>query len=119
MYVLQISVVALLGSTVAAYKVLSVSEPKPKPPGAKSVVALMLLITSNGFRYFVADFYFSKIFDKDLDIGLLGGKTIVESMGVQIEEGPEDDDHGSGSYRMIVTPTQEIDSEDAEISASE
>ncbi|CAB4016644.1 Hypothetical predicted protein [Paramuricea clavata] len=78
MYVVQNSVVALLGSTVAAYKVLSVPESKRKknesePPGVKSVVALMLLIINNGFRYFVAEFFLTKIFDKELDI--LGGKT--------------------------------------------
>ena len=112
MYVFQNSLVALLGSTVAAYKVLSVPEPdsktnESKPPGAKSVVALMLLIINNGFRYFVAEFFLTKIFDKELDI--LGGKTIEESMDVPILEGQEDDDHGRGSHRMNVTPTQELD----------
>jgi hypothetical protein len=53
----------------------------------------------------------TKIFDKELDI--LGGKTIEESMGVQIPEGQEDDDHGSGSHRMNVTPTQELEGSQA------
>ena len=112
MYVLQNSRIALIGSTAAAYKVLTIPEPESKAnelklPGANSVVDLMLLITNNGFRYFVAEFFLTKIFDKELDI--LGGKTIEESMGVQILEGSEDDDHGSGSHRMNVTPTQELD----------
>jgi hypothetical protein len=112
MYVLQNSLIALIDSTAAAYKVLTIPEPESKAnelklPGAKSVVDLMLLITNNGFRYFVAEFFLTKIFDKELDI--LGGKTIEESMGVQILEGPEDDDHDSGSHRMNVTPTQELD----------
>ena len=86
MYVLQNFLVALLGSTVAAYKVLTVPEQenksnKERRPGVKSVVALMLLITNNGFRYFVAEFFFSKIFDENLDI--LGGKTIEESIRAQ------------------------------------
>ncbi|CAB4022810.1 Hypothetical predicted protein [Paramuricea clavata] len=111
-YVLQNSLIALIGSTTAAYKVLTIPEPEPKAnelklPGAKSVVDLMLLITNYGFRYFVAEFFLTKLFDKELDI--LGGKTIEESMGVQILEGPEHDDHGSASHRMNVTPTQELD----------
>jgi hypothetical protein len=69
MYVLQNSLIALIDSTAAAYKVLTIPEPEPKAnelklPGAKSVVDLMLLITNNGFRYFVAEFFLTKIFDK-------------------------------------------------------
>ena len=89
MYVLQNSLVALLGSTVAAYKVLTVPEQENKSikeqrPGVKSVVALMLLITNNGFRYFVAEFFSSKMFDENSDI--LGGKTIEESICAQKEK---------------------------------
>ena len=67
-YVLQNSILALLGSTIAAYKVLTVSGAQPnmkEHPGPKSVIALMLLITNNGFRYFVSDFFLSKIFDEN------------------------------------------------------
>lgn len=79
MYVLQNFVMALLGSTIAAYKVLTI---KPnvdiQDPGPRSIIALILLVTNNGYRYFVADFFFSKLFDDELDI--LGGRTIQESI---------------------------------------
>ena len=89
MYVFHNFLIALLGSTVAAYKILTVPEQENKSnkeqrPGVKSVVALMLLITNNGFRYFVAEFFFSKMFDENLDI--LGGKTIEESIPAQKEK---------------------------------
>ncbi len=107
MCVFQNFLVALLGSTIAAYKVLTVPEQETKTnemqrPGAKSVVALMLLVTNNGFRYFVAEFFFSKIFDENLDI--LGGKSIEESVGTQ-----EQERHDRTSHRMVVTPTQGLD----------
>ena len=107
MYVLQNFVMALLGSTIASYKVLSVSQPRPnmnnaEQPKAKSVVALMLLMTNNGFRYFVADFFLSKLFDENMDV--LGGKTIEESIGTQNDEGQ---DEPEGSHRLILTPTHD------------
>ena len=71
-------------------------------PGAKSVVDLMLLVTNNGFRYFFAEFYFSKVFDENLDI--LGGKSIEESVGTQQQER-----HDPTFHRMVVTPTQGLD----------
>lgn len=113
MYVFQNSIIALLGSTIASYKVLTVSEPRPnmnnaKQPKAKSVVALMLLITNNGFRYFIADFFLSKLFDENMDV--LGGKTIVESIGTQNDEGQ---DEAEGSHRMIPTPTRDFYAADA------
>lgn len=74
-YSLQSHLLALLGSTVAVYKVLTVSTPQTNDAGSshavKSVLDLMLLITNNGLKYFVGDFFLSKIFDENLD--LLGG----------------------------------------------
>ncbi|XP_028412169.1 uncharacterized protein LOC114534892 [Dendronephthya gigantea] len=96
-YVLQNFVMALLGSTIATYKVLTI---KPnvdtQDPGPRSIVALMLLVTYNGYRYFVAEFFFSKIFDDELDI--LGGKTIQESIGANEQNGQE-------SYTALLTHT--------------
>ena len=87
-----------------------VEQPKANAgqPKAKSVVALMLLITNNGFRYFVGDFFLSKLFDENIDI--LGGETIVESIGTQTDEGQ---DEPEGSHRMIPTPTHDFDPADA------
>ena len=107
MYVLQNSLVALLGSIIAAYKVLNVPEPNGKSnegqqPGVKSVAALMLLITNNGFRYFAAEFFLAKIFDENLDI--LEGKTIQESIGAREEDRPHEYENAS-SHRMVDTPT--------------
>ena len=104
-YVLQNSLLALIGSTVAAYKVLTVPAPQDKSnegeqPGAKSVVNLMFLITNNGFRYFVAEFFLTKIFDENLDI--LGGKMIQESIGAREGERPHEYEDAS-SHRMVVT----------------
>jgi hypothetical protein len=87
---LQNYLVALVGSTYVAYKVTTVPEPgtkmeKQNLQGAKSVVDLILLITNNGFRYFIAEFFLSKMFDEDLDI--LEGKTIEESIGVRVQRG--------------------------------
>ena len=88
--------IALLGSTIAAYKVLSVApNVDTKNPSAKLVVGLMLLVTNNGFRYFLAEFFLSKIFDDGLDI--LGGKTIEESIGAQNE--------GDGKKQQIMIST--------------
>jgi hypothetical protein len=111
MLALQNYLVALLGSTIAAYKVLTVPEQEGKSdkvhPGVKSVVGLMLLITNNGFRHFVAEFFLSKIFDENSDI--LGGKTPIEEIfgGQEVEiETPYEKEHPS-SHRMVVTPTPE------------
>lgn len=107
MYVLQNSIFALLGSTIATYKVLTVTEPQPNvnktKPGPKSVVALMLMIVNNGFRYFVADFFLSKIFDEQLDV--LGGKTVEESIGTGNDE---EQDKPERSSNRIPTPTQNL-----------
>ena len=107
MYVLQNSIIALLGSTVATYKVLTVTEPQPNvnetKPGPKSVVALMFLIANNGFRYFVADFFLSKIFDEQLDV--LGGKTVEESIGTGNDK---EQDKPERSSSRIPTPTQNL-----------
>ncbi len=84
MYVFQNLLIALLGSAFAAYKVLVVPGPdqkicKAKPPTATAVVDLMLLITNNVFRHFLAQFFFSKLFDEEMDI--LGGRTIEQGVG--------------------------------------
>ncbi|CAB4033969.1 Hypothetical predicted protein [Paramuricea clavata] len=91
MYVLQNLLVSLVGSTYVAYKVTTVSEldikmDKQNLHGAKSVVDLILLITNNALRYFIAEFFLSKLFNEDLDIlGGNSGKTIEESIGVRIQ----------------------------------
>ncbi|XP_028412142.1 uncharacterized protein LOC114534862 [Dendronephthya gigantea] len=92
MYSLNNSMIALLGSIVAAYKVLSVeSNVETRHPEVIAVVGLMFLVTNNGFRYFVADFFFSKIFADELDI--LGGNTIEKSIGAQNEDDNEQKRH--------------------------
>ena len=99
-YVLQNSILALLGSTIAAYKVLTVSGAQPnmrEHPGPKSVIALMLFITNNGFRYFVSDFFLSKIFDEKLDV--LGGESIGTAGNDEEHREPD------RSHRMIPTPS--------------
>ena len=70
-YSLQSYLLALFGSTIAAYKVLSVSTPQTNDgsnPGAKPVVALMLLLMNNALRFYVGDFFLSKFFDENLDL---------------------------------------------------
>ena len=88
-YSLECYTLALLGSTIAVYKVLTVSESgtKDQPsPGVISVVDLMLLMTNNGLRYFMADFFLSKFFDESLDVlgSAHGSKKITESLGVPL-----------------------------------
>jgi len=82
-YVLEGYTMAILGSTIAVYKVLTV----PNPPGShddapdiKAVVSLMLLIINNGLRYYLAEFFVSKLFDLDVDILGGGTKSISESL---------------------------------------
>jgi len=83
-YALEGYTMAILGSTIAVYKVLTV----PNTPGTneapdiKAVVSLMLLIINNGLRYYLAEFFLSKLFDQDVDILGGGTKSISESLGV-------------------------------------
>ena len=109
LYSLQNSAIALLGSINAAYKVLTIpeSDNERNQPSAKAVVDLMLLITNNSFRYFVGDFFLSKIFDEELDI--LGGKTIKDSIGDNYEEIQQSEEAtgypAQSTHRMIMTPS--------------
>ena len=115
LYALEGYTMAILGSTIAVYKVLTVSDPpgiarihptSPNvqknwtlpsthqlqgvnngestvdPPHMKAVVDLMLLMTNNALRFYLADFFFSKVFDHDVDILGGGTKSISESLGV-------------------------------------
>ena len=113
-YALECYLLAILGSTIAVYKVLTVSEADrtwlamqrrsnvstdadsrlrlvhgahaTNPPDVKSVVDLMLLMTNNGLRYFLADFFVSKLFDESLDHLGGGKKKIAESLAPQRDE---------------------------------
>ena len=73
---------AMLGSTIAVYKVLTVpSTPvSTDAPDIEAVVSLMLLIINNGLRYYLAEFFLSKLFDQDVDILGGGTKSILESL---------------------------------------
>lgn len=74
---------AILGSTIAVYKVLSVpnaADTDDEAPDREAVVSLMLLITNNALRYYLAEFFFSKLFDQDVDILGGGAKSISESL---------------------------------------
>ena len=115
LYALEGYTMAILGSTIAVYNVLTVSDPPgtalthptssnvqknwtlpsaqplqggnngestAHPPDMKAVVDLMLLMTNNALRYYLADFFFSKLFDHDVDILGGGTKSISESLAV-------------------------------------
>lgn len=73
---------AILGSTIAVYKVLTVpnTADTEDAPDIEAVTSLMLLITNNTLRYQVAEFFFSKFFDQDVDILGGGTKSISESL---------------------------------------
>ena len=112
LYSFQNSAIALLGSIIVAYKVLTIPESdnersQTNHPSAKAVIDLMLLITNNSFRYFVGDFFLSKIFDEELDI--LGGKTIKDSIGDSYEEIQQSEEAtgypAQSTHRMIMTPS--------------
>lgn len=82
-YALEGYTMAILGSTIAVYKVLSVpntAETDDEAPEREAVVSLMLLITNNALRYYLAEFFFSKLFDQDVDILGGGTKSISESL---------------------------------------
>ena len=77
---------AILGSTIAVYKVLTVPNTPAgtnDAPNIEAVVSLMLLITNNALRYYLAEFFFSKLFDQDVDILGGGTKSISESLEQQ------------------------------------
>ena len=57
------------------------------PPGVKAVVDLMLLMMNNGLRYYLADFFSSKVFDQDVDILGGGTKCISKSLGRRTGDG--------------------------------
>ena len=116
LYALEGYTMAILGSIIAVYKVLTVSDTRGialiklastnvyenltlasaqqrlqwrnngystmDPPDMKAVVDLMLLMTNNALRYYLADFFFSKFFDHDVDILRGGTKSISESLAV-------------------------------------
>ena len=82
-YALEGYTMAILGSTIAAYKVLTVPNTpvtNRDAPDIEAVVSLMLLITNNALRYYLAEFFFSKLFDQDVDILGGGTKSISESL---------------------------------------
>ena len=82
-YALECYTMAILGSTIAVYKVLAVpnnSNTDDQAPDIEAVVSLMLLITNNALRYYLAEFFFSKLFDQDVDILGGGTKSISESL---------------------------------------
>ena len=116
LYALEGYTMAILGSTIAVYKVVTVqSGPGPAlihrtspnvqenltlsstqqlqgtnngystvvPPDMETVVGLMLLMTNNALRYYIADFFFSKLFDPDVDTLGGGTKTIPESLAIK------------------------------------
>ena len=107
MYVVENSLVALLGSIYAAYKVITAPNEDDKTsskPSLEAVVDLVVLVTQCGFRYFLADFFLSKLFDHDLDI--LGGNANLE--GYSEPRADEVDEHPE-SQRMVSTPTTDLE----------
>ena len=82
-YALEGYTMAILGSTIAVYKVLTVPNTpvtNRDAPDIEAVVSLMLLITNNALRYYLAEFFFAKLFDQDVDILGGGAKSISESL---------------------------------------
>ena len=82
-YALEGYTMAILGSTIAVYKVLTVPNTQgtnDEAPDIEAVVSLMLLISNNALRYYLAEFFFSKLFDQDVDILGGGTKSITESL---------------------------------------
>ena len=82
-YMVEGYAMAILGSTIAAYKVLTVPNTpvtNRDAPNIEAVVSLLLLITNNALRYYLAEFFFSKLFEQDVDILGGGTKSISESL---------------------------------------
>lgn len=105
-YALEGYTMAILGSTIAVYKVLTVPNPpgtNDEAPDIEAVVSLMLLITNNALRYYLADFFFSKFFDQDVDILGGGAKSISESLALPVTV-DQADESKEGSVQMPATP---------------
>ena len=83
-YALEGYTMFFLGSIIAVYNVLSVPHTanNEDAPDITAVASLMLLIINNGLRYYLAEFFFSKLFNQDVDILGGGTKSISESLGV-------------------------------------
>ena len=92
-YAVEGYTMAMLGSAIAAYKVLSVpSTPdgSKDPPEVKAVASLMLLIINNALRVYLAEFFLSKVYDQDADILGGGTKTIAETLALPVRQAQED-----------------------------
>ena len=92
-YAVEGYTMAMLGSAIAAYKVLSVpSIPggSKDPPEVKAVASLMLLIINNALRIYLAEFFLSKVYDQDADILGGGTKSIAESLALPVGQAQED-----------------------------
>ena len=92
-YVVEGYTMAMLGSAIAAYKVLTVpSTPdgSKDPPEVKAVASLMLLIINNALRVYLAEFFLSKVYDQDADILGGGTKSIAESLALPVGQAQED-----------------------------
>ena len=91
---------AILGSTIAAYKVLTVpnTQDPNDAPDIAAVVSLMLLITNNALRYYLAEFFCSKLFDQDVNILGGGTKSISESLAqpATVDQARESEEEASG-----------------------
>ena len=77
----------ILYSTITLYHVVSVPHTATgtkDTPDIGEIASLMLLITNNGLRYYLADFFSSKCFDQDVDILGGGTRSINESLGQPI-----------------------------------
>ena len=84
-YALEGYTMFFLGSVNAVHNVLSVPHTanNEDAPDVTAVASLMLLIINNGLRYYLADFFFSKLFHQDVDILGGGTKSISKSLGVE------------------------------------
>ena len=94
-YAIEDYTMAMLGSAIAAYKVLSVpSTPdgSKDPPEVQAVASLMLLITNNALRVYLAEFFLSKVYDQDADILGGGTKSIAESLALPVGQAQEDEE---------------------------
>ena len=92
-YAVEGYTMAMLGSAIAAYKVLSVPntpDGSKDPPEVKAVASLMLLIINNALRVYLADFFLSKVYDQDADILGGGTKSIAESLALPVGQAQED-----------------------------
>ena len=101
-YALENYTMFILFSATAVYNVVSVPHTGIKDtPDITEVTSLMLLITSNGLRYYLADFFSSKCFDQDVDILGGGTKSITESLGLPATVGQARGGEESADPRKI------------------